>query len=141
MRGNEIHNGRTIGDVLQELKDELREFAVTRYQMLATELKEKADSWKAGIPLLAIGGLLGLAAFMIFSFGLVALIAAMVDSKFGWAIGAGAVFLLYIIAGSLVGWLGYKEVQKAGVTPSRTLRILKQDQEWIQNETQQVRSA
>jgi uncharacterized membrane protein YqjE len=134
-----MHNGRNIGDVLQELKDELREFAVTRYQMLVSEMKEKLGAWKAGLPLMGIAAVLAIAAFMVFSFGLVALIAASVDNQYKWAIGAGAIFLLYLIIGSLAGWMGYKEVQKAGMAPTRTMRVLKQDQAWIQS--QEMRSA
>jgi len=136
-----IHSGRTVGDVLQELKDELREFAETRYQMLIAEMKEKMLAWKAGVPMLGVAAILGIAAFMVFSFGLVATVAALVDGRVGWAIGAVAVFLLYALIGGIVGWMGYKEVQKAGMAPTRTMRVLKQDQAWIQNETQQVRSA
>jgi hypothetical protein len=58
----------------------------------------------------------------------------MPDNDFRWAIGAGAVFFLYAIIGGVVGWMGYREVSSEGLAPQRTLRVLKQDQIWIQNE-------
>jgi hypothetical protein len=58
----------------------------------------------------------------------------MPDSPWRWAIGAGAIFLLYAIVGGVLGWMGYREVTTEGLAPQRTLRVLKQDQIWIQNE-------
>jgi hypothetical protein len=57
-----------------------------------------------------------------------------IQNDWRWAIGAGAVFVVYLIIGGIVGWLGYKEITTEGLAPQRTLRVLRQDQAWIQNE-------
>jgi len=122
-------------EVIYEIKDELRDFAVTRLEMFKTELREKFTRIKTAIPLMVAGAVFAIGAFFALTFGLVAVIAAtMPDSPWRWAIGAGAIFLLYAIVGGILGWMGYREVTTEGLAPQRTLRVLKQDQIWIQNE-------
>jgi uncharacterized membrane protein YqjE len=122
-------------EVIYEIKDELRDFAVTRIEMFKTELNEKFARVKAAIPLMITGAVFAIGAFFALTFGLIAAVAAfMPDNPWRWAIGAGAIFLLYAIVGGILGWMGYKEVTTEGLAPQRTLRVLKQDQIWIQNE-------
>jgi len=122
-------------EVIYEIKDELRDFAVTRIEMFKTELNEKFARVKAAIPLMITGAVFAIGAFFALTFGLIAAVAAFVpDNPWRWAIGAGAIFLLYAIVGGILGWMGYKEVTTEGLAPQRTLRVLKQDQIWIQNE-------
>jgi uncharacterized membrane protein YqjE len=126
---------KSLREVIYEIKDELREFAVTRIDMLRTELSEKFARVKTALPLIATGAVFAIGAFFALTFGLIAVIAAaMPDNPFRWAIGAGAIFVLYLIVGGLLGWMGYREVTTEGLAPQRTLRVLKQDQIWIQNE-------
>jgi hypothetical protein len=42
------------------------------------------------------------------------------------------------VVGGLVGWFAYRELKDTGVTPTRTLEVLKQDQVWIQNEARSL---
>jgi uncharacterized membrane protein YqjE len=121
-------------DVVDEIKLETKDFVVTRIEMLKAELNEKVSRIKASIPMLVAAAIFGLGAFFALTFGLVAAVAAVIRNDWRWAIGAGAIFLLYVIIGGIVGWLGYKEITTEGLAPQRTLRVLKQDQAWIQNE-------
>jgi uncharacterized membrane protein YqjE len=126
---------KSLREVISAIKDELRDFAVTRLEMFKTELREKFGRIKSAIPLIAAGAVFAIGAFFALTFGLIAAVAgAMPDNDFRWAIGAGAVFFLYAIIGGVVGWMGYREVSSEGLAPQRTLRVLKQDQIWIQNE-------
>lgn len=126
---------KSMREVIYEIKDELRDFAVTRIEMFKTELNEKFARVKAAIPLMITGAVFAIGAFFALTFGLIAAVAAfMPDNPWRWAIGAGAIFLLYAIVGGILGWMGYKEVTTEGLAPQRTLRVLKQDQIWIQNE-------
>jgi uncharacterized membrane protein YqjE len=102
--------------------------------MLKAELSEKVARIKASVPMLAAAAVFGLGAFFALTVGLIAAIAAVIQNDWRWAIGAGAVFLLYLIIGGIVGWMGYKEITTEGLAPQRTLRVLRQDQAWIQNE-------
>jgi uncharacterized membrane protein YqjE len=122
-------------DVLDDLKVELKEFVSTRIEMLKTELNEKLTRIKAAVPMLAGAALFALGAFFALTFGLIALIAAAFpDSPWGWVIGAACIFVLYALIGGIAAFMGYKEISTEGLAPQRTLRVLKQDQVWLQNE-------
>ena len=127
-------NGKSLSAIIQELKTELSEFVQTRYQMLMAEMKEKATAWKVGIPLLAIALLMVLVAFLLLTGALVVVVA--LPLGVGWAL--FVVGLGYLILGFLVGLFGYKEIAANTPTPERTLRVLKQDQIWLQNEARSV---
>lgn len=123
-------------EVLDDIKIEVKEFVATRIEMLKTELNEKLARIKASIPMMVSAAIFGLGAFFAFTLGLIAVIAALLpfEPAWNWAIGAGGVFVLYALIGSIAGWMGYKEISTEGLAPERTLRVLKQDQVWIQNE-------
>ena len=125
---------KPLREVIDEIKVEAKEFVSTRVAMFKAELNEKFTRIKSSVPMLAAAAVFGLGAFFALTFGLVAAVAAAIDNDFRWAIGAGAIFLLYALIGGVVGWMGYKELTTEGLAPQRTLRILKQDQVWIQNE-------
>lgn len=128
------HDNKPISVVLHEIKDELQQFFLTRVDMLRAEMNDKVTAWKAGVPMLVGAIVLGWSAFLVFSFGLVALLATLIDSRFSWAIGAALVFALYLVVAAVFAWMGIKELKAEGVAPKRTLRVLQQDQAWIKNE-------
>jgi uncharacterized membrane protein YqjE len=129
-----MNDERSLREVIYEIKDELRDFATTRYQMFAAEMREKLARVKASIPMMLGAAVLGIGAFFAFTFGLIAAVANLIQNDWRWAIAAGAVFLLYAIVGGIMGWIGYREISTEGLAPQRTIRVLKQDQMWIQNE-------
>ena len=83
-------NNKSIGQVVSELKNDARDFVSTRLQILTQEMNDKLKVWKAAIPILVVGALLGGMALIVLT--------------------------------------------QTGIAPTRTLRVLKQDQIWIQNE-------
>lgn len=133
-RAEPLNSEKSLREVIYEIKDELRNFATTRYQMFAAEMREKLARVKASIPMLLGAAVLGTGAFFAFTFGLIAVVAALIQNDWRWAIGAGAVFVLYAVIGGVMAWVGYREISTEGLAPQRTIRVLKQDQMWIQNE-------
>jgi len=130
-----VHTEKSLATLFNETKTELKDFIQTRLQILMAELKEKGDIWKVSLPLL--GGALAvlLAGWMTLTFALVALVRAwFLPSPYGWVWGGLIVAGVYFIAGLSVGWFAYGEIKSAGIAPTRTLTVLKQDQVWIQNE-------
>lgn len=127
---------KSMRDVLDDIKVELKEFVSTRIEMLKTEVNDKLARIKASVPMLAAAALFGLGAFFAFTVGLMAIVAGLLpfEPAWNWAIGAGCVFILYALIGGIAGWMGYREISTEGLAPQRTLRVLKQDQVWIQNE-------
>jgi len=55
MNRAEYNNGRTVADVLADMKEELIEFVETRLTMLKTELQDKLQTLKIALPLAVVG--------------------------------------------------------------------------------------
>jgi uncharacterized membrane protein YqjE len=128
-------NDKSLYRVLQEIKDDLRDFATTRYEMLVAELNEKLRIWKMSLPMLAIGALFAIGAFFVFTFGLVAMFARIIGTNYAWAWGGLIVTVFYLAVAGIFVYLGYREIRETGLAPDRTLRVLKEDQQWIKGET------
>jgi hypothetical protein len=130
-----IENNKSIAQIVAELKNDARDFISTRLQMLAQEMKSKANVWKAAIPLLAFAALLGATAFLCLTFCFVSLFAGVFEpGQYAWAWGALIVTGVYLVAAFGLFYLGRRVLTQAGVVPQRTLRVLKEDQIWMQNE-------
>ena len=135
MSNGTLHNGRTVAEVLNEFKEELKDFVGTRGQMLRSEMQEKVGAWKTAFPSIAIGAVLMLLALLVFTAGLVELIAlAFAGQPWGLAAACFIVFTLYALAGGLLLLYGWRTAKEPGLTPERTLKVLKQDQVWLQTE-------
>jgi len=127
---------RSVADVLQDLKNETRDFIRTRLEILIAEMHEKLAAFKVGAPMLAIGLVFLIGAFFSATVALIALIAGLLGSTgLAWAIGGACIFVLYLLVGGALGYLGFREIAEQGVVPEKTIRVLKQDQIWVQNET------
>lgn len=130
-----MHNEKSIGTVVSETKQELKEFIQTRVAMLKTEYVEKVRTWKYAIPMLLGALALLLAAWIVLTFAIVALLAGIFQpSPYAWLFGGLIVGVAYLLMGLAVGWFAYSELSSVGVAPQRTMEVLKQDQVWIQNE-------
>ncbi len=129
-------NGRKqIAQALSELKDDLKQFAVTRYEMLRSELRDKVRHWKVAIPLLAAGIVLLGTAWLLLTVLFVVLIAgAMSESQWAYPIAIAIVTLVYAIVGAILGVSGSNSLKAQSVVPEKTLRVLKDDQQWLQAE-------
>ena len=130
-----MNTEKSIGVILNETKEELKEFFETRLQILKTEINEKVRTWKMAIPLLLGALALLLACWIVLTFALVALLHAwFLPSPYAWLWAGLIVAAIYLVAGTVIGWMAYSEITSVGVAPTRTMEVLKQDQVWIQNE-------
>ena len=128
-------NGRTVAEVLNSCKEDLKDFVATRVQMLRGEMKDKLTGLKLALPALVVGAILLLVAFFLFTWGLVSLIAmAMIGQPYAYTVAFFAVFALYALAGGATAAYGLRTLSAHGLTPERTLRVLKDDQIWLQSE-------
>lgn len=134
---NGNNNAKSIAVVLHEIKDDLKDFLQTRYEMLRSELSEKVSVWKTSLPMLLVALLLAWSGFLALTFAIVAALRPLFDNPYGWAIAAVIVAALYFIVAGVIAWLAYREITYAGVAPTRTMQVLKQDQVWLQNEARQ----
>ncbi len=130
-----MHTEKSIATILSETKEELKQFVSTRVNMLKAEMDEKISRLKAVIPLAVVAALFLVSAWGVFTFALIALLHALfVPSVYAWLWASLIVALVYAIVGAIAGWFAYSEIKATKLTPTRTLKVLQQDQVWIQNE-------
>ena len=120
---------------VDDLKSEARDFLSVRMAMFRTEMKQKANAFRVGLPMVGIGVVGLLCAFVLLNLAIVAAIAnAFGNYILAWCWGALIVGGCYAILGAVAGFMGYKEIARVGILPERTMRVLKQDQNWIERE-------
>jgi len=130
-----VHSEKSIATILAETKDELKQFVTTRLNILKAEMDEKISRLKSVIPLAVVAVLFLISGWMVFTFALIALLHALfVPSAYAWLWASLIVTAVYLLVGGIAGWLAYSEIKATNLTPTRTLKVLQQDQVWIQNE-------
>lgn len=127
---------KPIGSSFAELKEDIKDFLQTRIELLRTELKEKIAAWKAPVAMLAFAALLLITSWFGVIFCIVAALhGAIAHTNFAWLWGGLIVTLLLLLSGVALGAAAYAGLRSASLKPTRTLRVLKQDQEWVQKQT------
>lgn len=128
-------NGRTLAGVVAEIKDELKEFISTRIQMLKSELQDKVSSLKIAAPLAIVALVLLGTAYLLFTLMIVAVVAvAFQGSPYQWFLAFLIVGVLWSIAGGTCALFAWREFNAQGLTPKKTMKVLKEDQVWLQTE-------
>jgi uncharacterized membrane protein YqjE len=126
-------SGRTLGEVIAEVKDEIRDFMQTRAQMFISEMREKLQNSKKAAIMGAAGLLLLLTAYLLLNLALVGLVAvAFWGSPFAWFFAFVIVGGAWLILGATLAMVAVKQFQ--GFTPSKTVEVLKEDKVWLQQE-------
>jgi uncharacterized membrane protein YqjE len=129
-------NGRGLAGVLNEVKDELKDFLQTRIVMLKAELGEKMRNFKTSLPMLATAVVFLGTAFLLFTLCLVGLISvAFYGDPFRWFFSFIIVAVLYSIIGGMAAVFGLRDLRAQGIMPRKTIKVLKEDQIWLQHET------
>jgi len=125
-----FENERSLQGMLQEIKNEIKDFVQTRFEIFKQEMQDKFSTYKSAMPMALVGILFVATAWFLITGAIVAAIAL----ALGWPLAFLIVGFAYLIAGLLAGWLAYKEVTSESMKPERTLQVLKQDQVWIEQE-------
>lgn len=126
---------KSLAASLAELKEDLKNFLQTRFELLKTELSEKIRNWKQPAILFAIAGLMLFSSWLALVYSMIAVLHAWIaGTNFSWFWGGLIVTVFLLLAGIAVGAAGYAGVSSAGLKPTRTLRVLKRDQEWVQKQ-------
>lgn len=125
-----VGNGRTLAGLMNEFKEELKDFVDTRLQMLKAEMKQKISMLRMVVPMLLVAAVLGAVGFLMLTIALVAALATLIG--WGWSFLVVGVF--YFLVAGATAFLAIREMQSEGVAPTRTLKVLRQDQIWLQNE-------
>lgn len=132
---------KPLAQVLSEFKDELKEFVATRFEMLRAEMREKFALASAALPTIVVGAVLALMAMFFLCIALVGGVAMALGGGAGaWAAAFGIVGGVFLVIGGVAIAFGVNKLKVPGLLkPERTLRVLKQDQIWLQNETRNSR--
>lgn len=126
---------KTIGDVISELKEELQEFIGTRAEMLRSEMGEKLRVIRMAAPVMFIGVLLLISAWLAFTGFLISIIVqAFMPNPWAYTVSFLIVSVLYLIVGGSAAYLGWRQLRATGMKPERTIHVLAQDRVWLQAE-------
>lgn len=129
-------NGRSLSAVVNDLKAEGKAFVNTRLEMLKAEMNEKIGAIKAAIPMAVVGLVFALTAWFVLTAALVCIIAvAFGPGMMSWFYATLIVGVAYLLIGGAAAFFAISEMKRAKLTPERTLRVLKQDQVWLQHES------
>ena len=132
-------NGRSLSAVVNDLKVEGKAFLNTRLEMLKAEMSEKLSAIKAALPMMIVGAVFALTAWLVLTAALVCIIAkAFGPGVISWFYATAIVGVAYLLIGGAAAWFASSELKRASLKPERTLRVLKQDQVWLQNESASV---
>jgi len=135
-----LDSEKSLVHTLEELRDDLKQFIETRYEILRTELSASLDKARAGAVLIGGAALLGLVGLVLLGI-CVSFAIALAFGSFPNQVGVAAGFLItgvlsLGIAGALA--IGARSKLKAEeLKPNRTLRVLQHDQEVLKEGVQQ----
>jgi hypothetical protein len=123
---------RSLGDLFSELANETGNLVRQEIKLARTEITHKATSAGKDVGMIGAGGALAYA-------GLLALIAAVI-------IGLGELIPMWLsalIVGLVVVGIGYMLIQRGltalkqiDPTPTQTIATLKEDKDWVKEQTQ-----
>jgi uncharacterized membrane protein YqjE len=126
-------NGRSLAEVIGEIKEEVKEFVQTRVSMFAAEMREKLNNSKNGAMYAAIALLFGAVGFLVLTLALAALVAAAFwGSPYAWFFGFLIIGLLWTVVAAMLGIAAVRQFRD--LAPKRTIQVLKEDKIWLQNE-------
>jgi uncharacterized membrane protein YqjE len=130
-----VAKGRTLAEVVADMNEEIKEFAQTRIRLFKAERQQKLALLKGAALLTAVAIVFLASAYLLFTVGLVALIAALLaDNPYRWVFGFFGVALLWAVVGGIAAYFAKREFALKGIMPTRTLEVLKGDKLWIQHE-------
>ncbi len=125
---------KSLPEIVNELKVELKDFVATRVAILRSEMRDKLSSLKEAVPALIIGLVLLWTAWLLFTGFLVTAIAFAFSTPWGWVWAFLIVAAGYLLLGGLLASGGVSKLKQTKLVPERTLRVLKQDEVWLQTE-------
>jgi hypothetical protein len=125
---------KSLPEVVNDLKGELKDFVGTRLAMLRSEMNEKWSYIKTAIPVLVVGAVMLWTAWLLLTAVLVTAIAAAFSGPWAYTIAFLIVGGGYLLLGGMMAAMGWRQITRTGLKPERTLRVLKQDEVWLQTE-------
>jgi uncharacterized membrane protein YqjE len=135
-----VANGRSLAQVVADIKEELKDFVQTRFQLFKAEFTEKLALLKIAALLAVVALVLLATAYLLLTVGLVAVIAAVfAGNPYRWVFGFVGVAVLWAILGGVAAYFAKREFALKGIVPRRTFEVLKGDKIWLQHEAREAK--
>ena len=126
---------RSVADVLLDIKDELKDFIETRYELFRSELQEGVSTVKSAVPLAAAAAVFLATAFFLLTLALVSAVAvAFWNSPYHWFFAFLIVGVVWTIIAGILAFLARNDFRNRGLIPKKTIEVLKRDKRWLENE-------
>lgn len=141
--GEAVHYGhgsdRSLGSIVAEIKDEVKEFVATRVEMIKAELQETAEAARTAVPLIIIALGLFITGLLLLTMAAVVLVAfAFAGSALAWFYAAIIVAFVWFCVGATAAFFAYNAFRSHSRFPQRTVQVLKADKAWLQSEVRSV---
>jgi hypothetical protein len=124
-------DNQSVGDLLGDLYQNATNLIQLEIELAKTEISQKASRVGKNVGFLAAGGALAYAGFLAILAGIIALLGLLIPI---WLSALIIGLIVSGIGGALV-MSGLKTLQQESVAPQRTLDTLKEDKEWISDQT------
>ena len=129
------NHARSLGAILLDISNELKEFLNTRIQMVKAELHETVSAVSVAIPLGLVALILGATGFLLLTAAVVALVAAaFARNPYAWVFAFAIVGALWIAFGGVAAFFAYNEFRSKSIFPKHTVEVLKADKIWLESE-------
>jgi len=129
------NHARSLGAILSDISNELKEFLNTRIQMVKAELHETVSAVSVAIPLGLVALILGATGFLLLTAAVVALVAAaFARNPYAWVFAFAIVGVLWIAFGGVAAFFAYNEFRSKSMFPKHTVEVLKADKIWLESE-------
>ncbi len=122
---------QSVGELLGDLYQGASQVISLEIELAKTELSQKASRVGKNAGFIAAGGAIAYAGFLALIFAIIAILATFM---YTW-LAALIVALLVLGAGGALVMIGLKTLQQESPMPQRTLDTLKEDKEWITDQT------
>lgn len=131
-----IESERPLSSLVNEAKDEFKAFAQTRIAMLISEMRENLKTIQTALPMMAVGAVFAITAWFALTGALISLVwVAFQPSVYAPFLAFLVVGVFELIIGGILAMLAYSSIRDKPLTPQRTIKVLKEDRIWFQNET------
>ncbi len=129
------NNGRSLGAIISDIAEELKEFVNTRIQMAKAELHDTLDSVRVALPLGLLALVLLTTAFFLFTGAVVVIVAsAFSGSAYAWFYAFVIVGVVWTAAAGVAGFFAYNEIRAKSTFPKHTVEVFKADKDWLESE-------
>jgi Flp pilus assembly protein TadB len=121
---------RSFGDLFRQLTQDLSTLMRQEVMLAKTELSQKASEAGKDVSLLAAGGAIAYAGFLVILAGVVLALGLVLP----WWASALIVGVVVAAIGYFLIRKGQTALKQADLTPKQTIETLKEDQQWVKEQ-------